>query len=291
MNTIHPLLPDGTSDPYRFPCWLWSKNARQWFRCNAGAIYANTGGRELYTYWHADQPTAPTGTPYLAPRPPAPRDAEWAKRAAEEIHKSLQGFWVGRIESYPSVTAKIAEQIARHAPADEASAQRKELAAMREEWDAKHASLVCQTNRADNLQLELAKTKDALAAAQAEVGRLTKERDEARAAGVQYVMDVWLRCLGDQVYPKAHHIDALGKTTRRLTDDRNVAQTALTAANAELVEARKDRERIDWMAAQSRIDYCTSYWKKTDTRTLRQAVDDAMNWTAHQAARSQEGSK
>ena len=90
-----------------------------------------------------------------------------------------------------------------------------------------------------------------LAVAQSEVGRLTRERDEANVKGQERVMETWLRCLGDQVYPKAHHIDALGKTTRRLTEDRNAAQKELEcvakelqSATAELATLRRERDEL-----------------------------------------------
>lgn len=84
---------------------------------------------------------------------------------------------------------------------------------------------------------------------------LTKERDEANAKGQERVMETWLRCLGNQVYPKAHHIDALGKTTRKLTDDRNAAQAQLTALqerNAKLEEGlRKAVGTLQILVAQA----------------------------------------
>lgn len=51
----------------------------------------------------------------------------------------------------------------------------------------------------------------------------------------------------------------------------------LERENAEL---RKDKKRLDWLTTQNRVDYSISYWRKTDTKTLRAALD---------AARAKEG--
>ena len=42
----------------------------------------------------------------------------------------------------------------------------------------------------------------------------------------------------------------------------------------------EDTRRLDWLSAQRRIDYCTGYWKPSDPRTLRAAIDAAMQQEA-----------
>jgi len=128
---MQPLLSDGTNDPHKFPCWLWSKNARKWFRCYAGVIYANTGGRELYTHWHPDQPTAPESVEegitterdvrcHVA-TPPAPDWAEQAAKEAREIITYSIGRHVAMIQDHrdwlaKDISARVEAIIRQHAP-------------------------------------------------------------------------------------------------------------------------------------------------------------------------------
>jgi hypothetical protein len=42
--------------------------------------------------------------------------------------------------------------------------------------------------------------------------------------GEERIMRIWESCLGNRTYQKAHFIDALGKTTRLLVEDRNRAE-------------------------------------------------------------------
>jgi len=60
--------------------------------------------------------------------------------------------------------------------------------------------------------------------------RTEEELKQAKNAGREEIMAIWLRCLGGKVYPKAHHIDELGKTTRQLTTDRDAVLARLTSA-------------------------------------------------------------
>ncbi len=77
----------------------------------------------------------------------------------------------------------------------------------------------------------------------------------ARNKGKEEIMNTWLRCLGDQVYPKSHCIDALGKTTRLLTEDRNTAQAqlaTLTERNERLKKAASLAVKdLRWLASGS----------------------------------------
>ncbi len=128
MTTPQPnQLPEEVKPPYKiserepvFPCWLWHV-AASWIWSSREIQNANI------THWHPDQPAAPTVTPCLTPRPPAPRDAEWALNAAREIiHEAVQ------LKQPFSNDYLFSTIIVRHAPADSASSQ---LAAMREERD------------------------------------------------------------------------------------------------------------------------------------------------------------
>ena len=157
-------------------------------------------------------------TPYLTPRPPAPVDAktvlkgetfsdssqgnamrkkfeesvdaEWAKRANEAIAGIDYAMdWKNNSPSAVEFATGLAAARqfiidARHAP--DHSAQ---LAAMREERDAAQREIAELRNAGGppfirseairNCREEIATLRAQLAAAQSEVGRLTKERDEA----------------------------------------------------------------------------------------------------------------
>lgn len=266
MNNIHPIRPDKTSDPDRFPCWLWSKNARQWFRCNAGAIYGNTGGRELYTHWHPDQPTAPTDTPYLAPRPPAPVDAEWARKAAYE----LLARTTDPLPSYDEVTRgaeKILGYFAAHAPADPASAQ---LAAMREERDEASNVLYHTRKTAAEAMNEIR----AAAGAPDSIADRTKNRAVDYVATLRRERDAWRGLFGAKDGETAEQCRRIWQEALNEQDRLN---DKLTALQKERDELRADKERLDWLddAAHKR-EVCFEVGKpRMYHETVRDAIDAA----------------
>ena len=71
--------------------------------------------------------------------------------------------------------------------------------------------------------------------------------------------------------------DEIIKNLAQLYANANVRIEQLERENAVL---REDKERLDWLTTQNRVDYSISYWRKTDTKTLRAALD---------AARAKEG--
>jgi len=203
------------------------------------------------------------------------------KRAIEECLLPLPVS--GEAEIHPAVRESMCARILRAldnfwaptspysviAPTTEASAQ---LAAMRGErggWQKQTNAVIADAEQKqrhiENLETGKRHIEGQLAAAQSEVGRLTKERDEA--------------------LPSDMHFNALWQA----------AKSSLTAANAELVEARKDRERLDWLEeAATRIigldtdpdqpqRYRLEFWqgihghKAVEAETIRQAIDAALN--------------
>ncbi len=47
--------------PPQFPCWLWDKQARFWWRCESYPDGTALNGYN--SHWHPDQPTPPEGVP------------------------------------------------------------------------------------------------------------------------------------------------------------------------------------------------------------------------------------
>ena len=111
----------------------------------------------------------PRIAPYLAPRPPAPVDAEWAKAAAEECYDKIgRGNW--EFESSTTSIERFADIIESHAPAAD------ELARLRERQDIFYARL------AEVLPIVAGgDLVDASRALVAQLATLRQERDELRA--------------------------------------------------------------------------------------------------------------
>lgn len=125
----------------------------------------------------------------------------------------------------------------------------------------------------------------------AEVERLTRVSDkfyetlaraekaeEAIHKGERRIMEIWLNCLDGKVYPKSHHIDELGKTTRLLVADREKAKAELATERARLQavvnscwSVHKGNENMFAVYCRTRGGYITP-WLATD----RAAIDAAM---------------
>lgn len=68
-------------------------------------------------------------------------------------------------------------------------------------------------------------------------------------------------------------MSATPKTDARLQAEAIIV--LLCQLDRENAALREDKERLDWLTTQNRVDYSISYWRKTDTKTLRAALDAA----------------
>lgn len=115
-----------------------------------------------------------------------------------------------------------------------------------------------------------------LTAARQEIEALQKERDEAREAGWTSVTRIWLDCLGNKTYPKAHLIDALGKTTRRLVEDRNKAESEDDSIRSKLAAKIEECEKLE---------LAIGYWKG---ESMFKSAEDRARWQANETHRLNE---
>ncbi len=246
--------------PPIFPCWLFLPNAKHgWFRLSGGLrLDISECG---FTHWHPDQPTAPTSSPgetTISPEKaermvndmmamPAQSQTPMTEKAIAWVGGNVPSTVVAEMRCLETALAAAKEEIVRLArcisddPHElvELRADRDALAEklrqLEEQWAVREETLTrvlgerdaaiqrqqkCLVIGRHDWENENTDLRTRLAALQQTVG-------EADKLGQEKVMAIWLRCLGDRVYPKAHHIDELGKTTRRLTEDRNAAQKEL----------------------------------------------------------------
>lgn len=225
-----------------------------------------------------------------APRPPASRDAEWA--VLKHIETELFAGFGGQ---RPAWAADLLEYIERaksdHAPADSASAQ---LAAMREERDEALAESKYRGEMVDSWRKSYEERLDEvyvlrteLAAAQAEVGRLTGEAtchfmDIEAAIGKGRLLGGWRTATSE--------IATLRRERDAFKAARDFEAENLKAALKERDELRADKERLDWLEnggcevlchkpADDDTDQRPVFWVRGyldgTPRTLRAALDSA----------------
>lgn len=224
----------------------------------------------------------------LAPRPPAPRGAECEGRYERGLLQQIEFVRDGKLPAVVLWRELCSDLRAiRHAPADSASAQ---LAAMREERDS-------ESKWAKHYLAGLEQAEAQLAAARSEVGRLTKERDEALALfdkalrdgtpGLTFSMlnaylveqDAQLAALRRERDEAVAKFTDLNKSLMaELRDPSGTIWEHAEALQKERDELWADKERLDWLEGnmpEERNNILGCFAPTEKAPTIRAALDSA----------------